>query len=129
MVKKKKLKQMWIKRPYFKQIRSGRKTLEARVGYPQMRKIKKGDLVLLRTGDKEKNTIPIKIIDVREYRDFQEALKHEDVNQLLPDIKPEDALETYEQIYPARKVRKCGGVLIFELEVQKKRNEQDEVCR
>jgi ASC-1-like (ASCH) protein len=118
--KMKGLKQMWIKRPYFEQIRSGQKTLEARIGYPQMRRIRKGDAVLLRTGGKAENATMIKIVDVREYRDFQEALKHEDISRLLPDIRPENALEAYERIYPEWKVKQYGGVLVFELEIQEK---------
>lgn len=116
--KTKGLKQMWIKRPYFQLIKLGKKTLEGRIAYPSMRQIKKGDEVLLRTGGDE---IKIRILDVREYRDFQEALRHENIAQLLPDIKPENALEVYERIYPAWKVKQYGGVLIFELAVQEKR--------
>lgn len=118
--KRKDLQQMWIKRPYFEQIRSGRKTLEARISYPQMRRIRKGDAILLRTGGGTENAITIRIVDVREYRDFQEALKHENVSQLLPDTRPEKALEAYERIYPEWKVKQYGGVLVFELEIQEK---------
>lgn len=115
--KTKGLKQMWIKRPYFQLIKSGQKTLEGRIGYPSMRRIKKGNDVLLRTGGDE---VKIKILDVREYGDFREALRHEDIGRLLPDIKPENALEAYERIYPEWKVKQYGGVLIFELAVQEK---------
>jgi len=118
--KAKSLKQMWIKRPYFEQIRSGQKTLEARIGYPQMRRIRKGDTILLRTGGRVENAMVIRIVDIREYRDFQEALKHENVNRLLPNTRPENALEVYEQIYPEWKVKQYGGVLVFELEIQEK---------
>lgn len=118
--KTKDLKQMWIKRPYFEQIRSGQKTLEARICYPQMRRIRKGDTILLRTGGGAENAMVIRIIDIRKYRDFQEALKHEDINRLLPDTRPENALEVYERIYPEWKVKQYGGVLVFELETQKK---------
>lgn len=115
--KTKKLKQMWIKRPYFQLIKSGQKTLEGRISYPSMRHIKKGDVVLLRTGG---DKVRIKILDVREYRDFKEALKHEDISRLLPGIKPEDALKVYGRIYPEWKVKQYGGVLVFELRVQEK---------
>ena len=47
------MKQMWIKRPYFQLIKSGKKTLEGRIGYPSMSRIKKGDDVLLQTGGDE----------------------------------------------------------------------------
>lgn len=114
--KTKGLKQMWIKRPYFQLIKSGQKTLEGRIGYPNMRRIKKGDTVLLRTSGGE---VKIKIIDVRGYKDFQDALKHENISRLLPGVKPENALEIYERIYPEWKVKQYG-VLIFELELLEK---------
>ena len=115
--KTKGLKQMWIKRPYFQLIKSGQKTLEGRIGYPSMRRVEKGETVLLKTGGDE---IKIKIIDIRKYNDFQDALKHEDISRLLPGVKPENALEAYERIYPEWKVKQYGGVLIFELELLEK---------
>ncbi|PIU75390.1 MAG: hypothetical protein COS76_01015 [Candidatus Portnoybacteria bacterium CG06_land_8_20_14_3_00_39_12] len=111
------MKQMWIKRPYFQLIKSGKKTLEGRIGYPSMSRIKKGDDVLLQTGGDE---VKIKIIDVRKYESFREALEKEEIAQLLPDIKSENALELYERIYPQWKVEQYGGVLIFELRVMEK---------
>ncbi len=111
------LKQMWIKRPYFQLIKSGQKKLEGRIGYPSMRRIKRGDTLLLKTSGDE---IKIKIIEVREYKNFQDALKNEDISQLLPDVKPESALGIYERIYPEWKVKEYGGVLIFELSYKEK---------
>ena len=39
-------KHIWrIKRIYFDQLKSGKKTLEIRVGYPQIKKAQKGDII------------------------------------------------------------------------------------
>jgi ASC-1-like (ASCH) protein len=41
-------------------------------------------------------------------------LKNEDVNKLVPGMNFNQALNEYQRIYPEWKVKKFGGVVVFE---------------
>ena len=120
------LRELWIKKPFFQMIKEGTKTAEGRLGYPGMRKIKTGSTILLLTGDKDRwernrkgfpkeNMLLLKVAAVRTYKNFEEALRIEKVEKLLPGYTPENALSFYNQIFPWDKVKQYG-VIIFELQ-------------
>ncbi|KWX02601.1 hypothetical protein LI90_3644 [Carbonactinospora thermoautotrophica] len=62
---------MWLYKEYFDLIASGRKTVEVRVGYPNMRRIRPGWLIRFRTGDEHCLT---RVRRVGEYGSFEEML-------------------------------------------------------
>lgn len=108
-------------------IKKGVKTLEGRIGYPGMKKIKAGSTILLLTGDKtqwernrksfpSENMLPLKVTTIRTYKNFEEALSKENIDKLLPGSTAKEALYFYNQIFPSDKVREYG-VIIFEFEV------------
>lgn len=120
-------RELWIKKPFFQMIKKGLKTLEARIGYPSMKKIKAGSTILLLTGDKDQwernrksfpseNVLPLKVVAIRNYKNFEEAILKENIEKLLPSSTTKEALHFYNQIFPSNKVREYG-VIIFEFEV------------
>ena len=120
-------RELWIKKPFFQMIKKGLKTLEGRIGYPSMKKIKVGSTVLLLTGDKDQweknrknfpadNVLPLKVAAIRNYKNFGEALSKENIDKLLPGSSTKEALYFYNRIFPLDKVREYG-VIIFEFEV------------
>jgi ASC-1-like (ASCH) protein/GNAT superfamily N-acetyltransferase len=102
--------QLRISRKYFELIRSGRKTLEIRVGYKHIKRIRPGDELGLMNGP---DSLLCHVEDVRTYRDFAELLAHEDVNRALPGLSEDEALTQLRRIYPSNKERL--GVYVLEL--------------
>jgi len=100
---------MYFKRKYLEYILKQKKTLEGRIGYDNIRNLKKGDIVYLNGEYKAQ------IVGVRKFSMFREAVTQENYKRLIPDAKsPEDALRVYEMLYPLWKQRKYG-VYIFEI--------------
>ena len=103
-------KHIWrIKRIYFDQLKSGKKTLEIRVGYPQIKKAQKGDIITFENYGF--NEFDIK--DVRIYQTIAEMLDTEGVEKVLPGLTRGAALHTLQKIYP--KDREKLGVYVLEL--------------
>ena len=74
------VKILWIKDKYLQQILSGRKTVEIRVGYPNITRLQSGDTLLLN----EKHSYTITAI--RRYPDFATMVAAENPADVAPDI-------------------------------------------
>ena len=98
-----------IKKIYFEELFSGRKSLEVRVGYPDIIRIKPGDVITF------ENYGPnlFDVVRVSIYKNFQQMLEREDVKKVLPGMSFGAALSIYRKIY--RKEREALGVYVFEL--------------
>lgn len=105
------MKTFRFKKKYFDMIRSGRKPLECRVNYPSVRGVKVGEIVRYFW---ETYNYDVKIVAIRCYKNFYEMLKNEDVEKLVPGMSFNEALREYQSIYPEWKVKKFGGVVVFE---------------
>ena len=105
------MKTFRFKKKYFEMICSGRKSLECRVYYPSVRDVKVGDVVRYFWEDR---SYDVKIVSVRRYRNFYEMLKNEDIDKLVPGMNFKQALKEYQRIYPEWKIKKFGGVVVFE---------------
>lgn len=108
------IKDFRFKRKYFLMVQGGNKTLEARVDYPFIKKVKIGEIIQFFW---EENSIRVIITAVRKYKNFKHMLDNEDVDQLTPGIKRVDALKEYEKIYPEWKIKKYGGVRVFAFKI------------
>lgn len=107
---------MRIKRPYYDAIMSGRKTLEVRVGYDNIRKLKAGELLQLETGHTS-GVVSIKAIRV--YDNFVDMLSTEPWREIVPQVDSQDkALNLLRDIYPPNKEKL--GVYVIQVEKQKK---------
>ncbi len=102
-------KKLFLKRKYLEMILSGEKTLEGRVGYRNIKLIKKGDEIYIN------GIYKVIIEDKWEYNSFKEALKHHPYKELIPDAKDEeDVVNAYRLLYPEWKEKKYG-VVIFKI--------------
>ena len=108
------VRKMRIKRPYFDAIMSGRKTLEVRVGYDSIKRLKAGELLQLETGH---TSGVVRIKSIRVYDNFADMLATEPWREIVPQVNNEaTALQLLREIYPAHKERL--GVHVIEVEKQ-----------
>lgn len=98
-----------IKKQYFHQLKNGDKSLEIRVGYPQIKKVREGDTITFENYGP--NEFLVRRIGV--YDSFRRLLEVEGFNSVLPGMTFSGALSTLRQIYPADKERL--GVYAFDL--------------
>jgi ASC-1-like (ASCH) protein len=98
-----------IKKIYFEELSCGRKSLEVRVGYPDIRRIKEGDVIHF----ENYGSNLFDVVRVSVYNNFQQMLEYEGVRKVLPGMSFGEALKTYRKIY--RKEREALGVYVFEL--------------
>ena len=98
-----------IKREYYNLINKGIKTLEVRVGYPDIKRIRKGDTITF----KDYSNIKFEVMRVTRYEDFPDMLDNEDSSKAIPGVTKYKALDIYQAIYPEEK--ESLGVYVFEL--------------
>jgi HAD superfamily hydrolase (TIGR01549 family) len=90
-------KTLWIRETYLAQILAGRKTIEVRVGYDNIRRLEPGDR--LRLNDRH-------LADVRRvahYPHFEALLAAEAPDAIAPGVPPDELLATLRDIYPPEK--------------------------
>lgn len=109
------MRDMRVKNVYFNHIMSGRKTLEVRVGYESLKRIRGGESIKLMTQHREG---VIRVKAVRTYPTFAVMLEVEPHEKIVPDVSKPEALRLLQDIYPPNKERL--GVLVFELDVVQK---------
>ncbi len=108
------VRKMRIKRPYFDAIMSGRKTLEVRVGYDNIKRLKAGELLQLETGH---TSGVVRIKSIRVYDNFADMLATEPWREIVPQVNNEaTALQLLREIYLAHKERL--GIYVIEVEKQ-----------
>jgi HAD superfamily hydrolase (TIGR01549 family) len=100
-------KTLWIREPYLSQFLTGRKTIEVRVGYPNIQRLRPGDQ--LKLNDQHLVTIGC----VGRYADFEELLAHEDPAAIAPDLPADELLMAIRQIYAPEK--EALGAIALEL--------------
>ena len=107
------MRKMRIKRPYYDAIMSGKKTLEVRVGYNSIKRLKAGELLQLETGHASG---VLRIKSIRIYRSFADMLATEPWQQIVPQAESEkEALRLLRKIYPDHK----ENLGVHVIEVQK----------
>ncbi len=108
------MRKMRIKKPYFDGIMSGRKTLEVRIGYSSIKRLKAGQPLQLENGHAFG---VVRIKSIRIYDTFADMLAAESWQQIVPQAKSkEEALRLLHKIYPPHKERL--GVHVIEVEKQ-----------
>ena len=98
-----------IKREYYNFINKGIKSLEVRVGYPDIKRVQKGDTITFN----DYSNIKFEVIRVTRYKDFPDMLDSEDSSKAIPGVTKYKALDMYQAIYPEEK--EALGVYVFEL--------------
>jgi putative hydrolase of the HAD superfamily len=100
-------KTLWIREPYLGQILAGRKTVEVRVGYDNIRRLQPGDRLNLN------DVHLVTICRIGRYADFEDLLAHEDPASIAPDLPPGELLDALRQIYPPEK--EALGIVALEV--------------
>jgi ASC-1-like (ASCH) protein len=90
-------KTLWVRPEYLEWILAGRKTIEVRVGYPNIARLRPGDQLLLN------GVHAYRIVRIADYPDFDALLLTEDSNAIAPDCPPERLLEDLRSIYSREK--------------------------
>ena len=99
---------LWLKDEYLRQIVSGRKTVEIRVGYANILRLEPGDTLLLN------NRYHYKVSAVRRYANFEEMVATEDSTRIAPELPNRAALlAACRAIYPPEK--EALGVVALEI--------------
>lgn len=108
------VRKMRIKRPYYDAIMLGDKTLEVRVGYDNIKRLRSGELLQLETGH---TSGVVRIKSIRVYDNFADMLATEPWEEIVPQVSSqEEAMELLRGIYPEHKERL--GVHVIEVEKQ-----------
>ncbi len=114
------MKTVTIKQEYLEMIKDGKKTLEIRVGYPNILSTHIQDQLLLVSGP-ERQVVIVK--DIRKYNAFETMLEKEDYNKVIPGLSKEDVLRKLKEIYPHEK--ESLGVIVIDIQtISPKRGEQ-----
>ncbi len=96
-----------VREEYLKMIKSGRKKIEVRVAYPQIRGMAPGDKLLFN------NEVPAEVINVKRYETFRQVLRVEPVEKIFPDNPSfETALKRFHGMYPKWKENRYGVIAI-----------------
>lgn len=90
-------KTLWIKDEYLRLILAGLKTIEVRVGYSNIKRLRVGDRLLLN------DEHPFVIQRIGRYASFEELLAHEDAASIAPDVPSGQLLGRLRAIYPPEK--------------------------
>jgi ASC-1-like (ASCH) protein len=101
------MRKLWIKEEYLQQILGGEKSVEVRVGYPNILRLNAGDIVHLN------ERYPATIRRVARYASFVELLAKEAAGAIAPGLSEEALLSTLRSIYPPEK--EALGVIALEL--------------
>ncbi|MGI5293004.1 ASCH domain-containing protein [Nonomuraea polychroma] len=105
-------REMNLHRCYFDLVATGRKTIEVRVQYPNLRKLKAGDHIRFVCGRDDALT---RIKRVTRYTSFEEMLDAEGAANVNPDSPREQQLANIRRIYGPEK--EALGVLAIEIEL------------
>lgn len=109
-ISEKTMRTIRIKRRFYDLIRSGKKTLEVRVGYDTINRIQVGERVRLMT---HTGSFDVKIAAIGRYDTFAEMLNVEPWKKIAPDSKSKnEVLTLFKQIYHANKEQL--GVVVLE---------------
>lgn len=108
------MRMMRVKQKFLDFIKSGRKTLEVRVGYDSIKTVKPGERVSFCS--REESEV-VRIKDVRKYGSFEAMLEHESPERIVPGKDVASLLRLLRDIYPPDRERL--GVVVLEIEPER----------
>lgn len=103
------MRTMRVKRRYFDEIMSGRKSLEVRVAYNNIKTIQRGEKIRLQCHDAEGIVF---VEDAQQYESFADMLEIEDAGQIVPGMSKVEVLRVLQDIYPPEK-EQLGVIVLF----------------
>jgi ASC-1-like (ASCH) protein/ribosomal protein S18 acetylase RimI-like enzyme len=103
------MRDMRVKPRFINLIRSGRKTLEVRVGYDNINRIQVGEYIKFVSHE---STLDVRVNAIRRYQSIELLLDKEPWEKIAPDLSSKEAvLQLLRQIYPPEK-QKLGMVVL-----------------
>ncbi len=91
-----------VQEPYLSLIKSGKKTVEGRLGKDKYFALQKGDLIKI-------NDLEVEVLGVRKYDSFRDMLMKEGIENVIPDAKDlESAVNVYYKFYSKEDEKKFG---------------------
>jgi ASC-1-like (ASCH) protein len=112
MTKEKKLT-LFLKKQFFDLVVLGQKTIEVRLAYPSLSKIKAGVNLVFLCGNESQE---VEVLRRAEYSTFEEMLETEDFKKMNPArTSKEEQLGSIRKIYSQEKEKRFG-VVIFEIQ-------------
>ncbi|HSJ56076.1 MAG TPA: HAD-IA family hydrolase [Anaerolineae bacterium] len=94
-------KTLWVREHFLEQILDGRKTIEVRAGYENIRRLQAGDRLRLN------GRHVAEIVRVAHYADFEALVDAEDAGAIAPDLgavaQPDELLDALRSLYPPEK--------------------------
>lgn len=99
--------------PYYRQVESGRKTIEVRVATPKKAAVAAGDTIVFHDQDSDRE-LDIVVQRITPYASFEELLNAEDPSRIDPDARSGELLVNLRRIYPPDK--EALGALAFEFD-------------
>jgi ASC-1-like (ASCH) protein/ribosomal protein S18 acetylase RimI-like enzyme len=105
------MRDMRVKPRFINLIRSGRKTLEVRVGYENINRIQVGERIRFVSHD---STLDVRVNVVRRYASIEALLEVEPWEKIAPDLSSKEAVRSLlKQIYPPEK--ESLGMVVLEI--------------
>ncbi len=101
-------KTLWVRPEYLAWILAGLKTVEVRVGYPNIARLQAGDRLLLN------DAYPYRVVRAGRYPDIAALLAAEDPAAIVPDLSAGQLLAALRELYPPEK--EALGVFALQLE-------------
>ncbi|WP_297464632.1 ASCH domain-containing protein [Thermococcus sp.] len=96
-----------VREEYLDHIKSGKKRIEVRVAYPQLKKIKPGDKIIFN------DEVPAVVTGVKAYETFRQVLREEPIKKIFPDEPGfERAVKRFHNLYPKWKENRYGVIAI-----------------
>lgn len=103
---------VYIRDKPFENIKNNLKTIEGRIPKGYFSNIKKGDLIKF-YNIKKREGIYKKVKDIINYKDFNEMLSIENINNVLPDISNiDDGVKHYLSLYSNEDINNYGVISI-----------------
>ena len=107
------MRQMRVKQRFLDLIKQGKKTLEVRVGYGNIKTIKPGERIRLAS---RTQTQVIRVREVRRYSKFDEMMESEEAGRIAPGLPKQEVLRLLKDIYPPDKERL--GVIVLDMQIE-----------
>lgn len=96
-----------VRDEYLEHIKSGRKKIEVRVAYPQLRGIQPGDKIIFN------EQVPAVVTGMKRYETFRQVLREEPIEKIFPDEPSfERAVKRFHGMYPKWKENRYGVIAI-----------------
>ncbi len=110
-------KKFYAGEPWFTQIKSGKKTIDVRVGEPSKFEELIGKDV---TYYHKKDEVEVEIKEVNSYKSLKDLIKKEDYSKIAPHLESDkELLEILSKYFSEERIKEAGGINALKLKIKK----------